>query len=124
MFALTLVGKGASSLLPELEAAAIKYDRKMPLPGVVMNSGDLIEILKGAGGQIPWAAAAYVLVNWLKLRQSRKIIITKGDNTLVHLEGMTAKELEAVLPNCKTVMVMEAETQNESQQPSNDATHH
>lgn len=111
MFALSLIGKGTGSLLSDLDAAGIKHDCKRPRPGVVMNAGELIEILKDAGGQLPWAALAYVLVNWLKLRQSRKIVITKGDNTILHLEGMTAKELENVLPGCKDVVVMETKPQ-------------
>lgn len=115
MFALTLIGEGATSILRDLEAAGVHYDNKIPKPGVVMNAGDLIEILKDAGGQVPWAAAAYVLVNWLKLRQSGKIVVTRNDNTIVHLEGMTAKELEAVLPDCKTVMVVEARTPHEDE---------
>jgi hypothetical protein len=104
---ITLLGKRSVSLIEDLDTAGIQYERNRQ-PAVIMNAGELVEIVNAVGGAAPWASLAYVLVNWLKLRQSRKITVTKRDGTIIHLEGFTAAELEQVLPEAKTVLVLEA----------------
>lgn len=100
---ITLVGKGARSLLTDLDAAGIAYDSRHPQPGVIMGAGDAISVL-----QIAIPAVAAVIVAWLKYAPTRKVMITLPDRTVVQAEGRSVTEIEQLLTVAKQVMVLDA----------------
>jgi hypothetical protein len=50
-----------------------------------------------------------VIREYLKYRHSRKVTITTKDNTIIHAEGLTAKDLEKILQHSKSLTVIETE---------------
>ena len=63
-------------------------------------------------------AVATVLIAWVKARASRKVILTLKDKNIVHLEGYSAKEVEALLKITESVTVIETTpTENQSNPP-------
>jgi hypothetical protein len=101
---ISLLGVGSDSLLTELDAAGIQYIRLRPESGQVMNAGEWIEIAKATA---PYAAVAAVLVAWIRARASRKVIVTLEDNKVLQTEGMSASEIERLLPLAKTIAAAE-----------------
>src|SRR5580658_2498564 len=98
---ITLVGKSSKSLLSDFEAAGIGYEIVQPQPGVIMNSGEVVQILEIA---IP--AVAAVIVAWLKYAPTRKVMITQKDNTILQAEGRSVAEVESLLISAKTIMAL------------------
>ena len=82
-----------------------------------MNSGDVVEILSSAKAATPWAAIAAVLVAWLRTRASRKVIITHKNKQIFHAEGMSAEEIERLLPLCGNVVAMETKKPEQQKEP-------
>ena len=78
----------------------VQYSIQEARAGVPMASSGIIEILQSPA---MWAALAVVVVAFIRVRAGRKIIITTKDNTVVHAEGLTAKELEQVLVRAKSL---------------------
>jgi len=48
-----------------------------------------------------WGSLAMVLVAFLKYRSGRKVMITTKDDHIIHIEGLTANELENILKEAK-----------------------
>ena len=84
----------------------VKYTMREVRSGVPMASSGIIEVLQSAA---MWGALATVIVAFLKSRRSRKVIITTKDNTVVHAEGLSPKELETVLAQAKNLTAIETE---------------
>lgn len=62
-------------------------------------------------------AVATVLVAWIKARASRKVILTLKDQKIVHLEGYSVKEVEALLKTTESVAVIDTKPiKNQSNQ--------
>ena len=62
-------------------------------------------------------AVATVLVAWIKARASRKVILTLKDQKIIHLEGYSAKEVEAPLQFTESVAVIDTKPiENQSNQ--------
>lgn len=107
---ISLAGIGSETLLTDFDSAGVKYIRRRPPSGIIVNAaGDTIEIIKGISDSIPWASIAAVLVAWLKYRPSRKLIMTLKNNKILHVEveGFSADELGRFLPDCKNVTAIE-----------------
>lgn len=100
---ISLLGVGSETLLADFDAAGIQYVRRRPEPGQVMNAGEWIEIAK----VVPWVAIAKVLVEWIRARASRKVIITLDDNSIFYAEGLSVDEVERLLPKAKTIVAAE-----------------
>lgn len=84
----------------------VKYTMRDVRSGVQMASSGVIEVLQSAA---MWGALAAVIVAFLKNRRSRKVIITTKDNTVVHTEGLSVKEIETVLSQAKNLTAIETE---------------
>jgi hypothetical protein len=97
---ISLVGKGAESLLPELDSANIQYEHRPPRPGVVVNAGLVIEI----AGALSSLGVSNVLVQWLKGRASREVSITDKQNKVFRCQGYSVKEVETLLAAAQTIM--------------------
>jgi hypothetical protein len=109
MIRLSLVGRNAISVLADFDRAGVAYEVLRPPPGVIMNSGELVDLAKFAKDHAGWAvAAATVLAAWLSAKSTRKIMVTLKDNTIVHTEGLSVDEFAKVLERAKETMVMES----------------
>ncbi len=104
-----------ASFLQDLSVAGIEFEESKPIPGRVMASATYVAI-----GQIAAVsgAVATVLIAWVKARASRKVILTLKDKNIVHLEGYSAKEVEALLKITESVTVIDTTpTENQSNPP-------
>ncbi len=88
-----------------LNEYGVDHEELMLKANVVMAGGFIIDILQSSA---PWAASlATVICAFLKNRRSRKVIITKADNTVVHCEGLSQKEIESVLSQAKSLTAID-----------------
>lgn len=99
---ITLLGIGSETLLEDFDAAGVEYARRHPQPGVIMNAGEVVEVLKFT---VP--ALAGIIVAWLNTRPSRKVTVTLKDKTIWQAEGRSVAEVEKLLTTAKTVMALE-----------------
>jgi hypothetical protein len=106
-----LFGRGCETLLAEFDSAGIPYERWVPKPWQIMNAGFWARIAEDASKP----ALARVLVTWAGDGGSRRVSITQGDNSIVHIEGMSAEAVEKILPGCRNIMA------TETRKPDNNA---
>lgn len=99
---ITLLGIGSETLLEDFDAAGVEYAHRHPQPGVIMNAGEVVEILKFS---VP--AVAAIIVAWLNTRPSRKVTVTLKDKTIWQAEGRSVAEVEKLLTSAKTIMALE-----------------
>jgi hypothetical protein len=88
----------------------VRYSMREVRSGVPMASSGVIEILQSAA---MWGALAMVVVAFIKSRRGRKVIITTKDNTVVHAEGLSPKELEDVLIHAKNLTAIEPDKEED-----------
>ena len=103
-----------ASFLKDLSEAGIDFEESQPIPGRIMASATYVAIAQIAAVS---GAVATVLVAWIKARASRKVILTLKDQKIVHLEGYSAKEVEALLKITESVAVIDTKPiENQSNQ--------
>jgi hypothetical protein len=95
-----LFGRGCETLLAEFDSAGIQYERWVPRPWQIMNAGFWARIAENHSR----LALAKVLVAWVRGSDSRKVSITQNDNSIFHIEGMSAEAVEKILPLCRNIM--------------------
>ncbi len=76
-------------------------------PGTIVNSGEVLEIVKALAGLSLIPSIAAVIVQWLKNKSSRKVILQTKENEVVHLEGYSAREIEELIPNAKNITIIQ-----------------
>jgi len=93
-----------------LNENGVEFIERRPSPGVIMNAGQIVEILNAL--QIPSIAAslATVICAFVKARSSRKLIITTNDNQIIHAEGYNEKEIQRLLQNIKNITAIDTES--------------
>lgn len=96
-----------AAFLSMLDEKGINYSTVPIRPGVVMAAGETIEILKMLGGASPFAALAWVLVEWIRARSSKRIIIQTKNKEVVHLEGYSVSEVEKLLDLADNITVID-----------------
>ncbi len=82
----------------------VRYSMRQARSGVPMASSGVIEILTSPA---VWGALASVAIAFIKSRHGRKVIITTKDNTVVHAEGLSPRELEQVLVHAKSLTAID-----------------
>jgi hypothetical protein len=88
-----------------LKEHGIAHEEMMLKANVVMAGGFIVDILQSSA---PWVASlAAVICAFLKNKRSRKVIITKNDNTVIHCEGLNKSEIESVLSQAKSLTAIE-----------------
>ena len=103
-----------ASFLQDLSEAGIDFEESQPIPGRIMASATYVAIAQIAAVS---GAVATVLVAWFKARASRKVILTLKDQKIVHLEGYSVKEVEALLKTTESVAVIDTKPiKNQSNQ--------
>lgn len=93
----------------------VKYQMQAHRSGPQAAASGVVEIVQALGSLTIWPSLATVIVAFIKSRDTRKIIITTKDNTVVHAEGLSMKEIEQVLKHTKNMTVIDtqpSETQN------------
>lgn len=83
---------GGDDFVSLLDEAGVEYRMRQFPPGTIMNAPEALVILKTIAGLSILPSIAAVIVQWLKNRASRKIIIQTKDNQIVHVEGMDIDE--------------------------------
>jgi hypothetical protein len=104
-----LFKNGRSDFLSLLRENGVEFNEHRPAPGVVMNAGEVIEIINAAKELSPYGALAVVLVTWLRGRASRKVIVQADEKTVLHLEGYSVKDVEKVIEKAVSVMAIQTE---------------
>lgn len=108
-----------ASFLQELSKAGVDFEELRPMPGSIMASATYVAIAQIAAVS---GAVATVLVAWIKARGSRKVILTLQDKNIVHLEGYSVKEVEALLKVTESLTVIDTKPienqSNQSLQPT------
>ena len=88
----------------------VKYQMREVRAGAPMASSGVIEIVQAVGSAAMWGALATVVVAFIKSRRGRKVIITTKDNTVVHAEGLSPKELAQVLEKARNLTAIDQNT--------------
>jgi hypothetical protein len=100
---LILFGPGSETLLADFDSAGIEYERWVPRPWQIMNAGFWARIAEDTSGP----ALSKVLVAWVRASGLRKVSITQNDNRILDIEGMSAEEVEKILPLFKNIMAVD-----------------
>jgi len=74
---------------------------------ITMTAEGVIEVLKTPA---LWAAFAAVVVAYIRTKNGRKIIITKNDNTIVHAQGLSEKELASILKDAVNITAFDPDS--------------
>ena len=93
-----------------LDKEDIEYTKRIQLSEPTA-AGFSIEVISAIAQATPWGALAIAIVGWLHARKSRKVIITTKDNTIIHVEGYSAEEVEGFIEKAKSIGVID--TSNE-----------
>ena len=96
-------GLGSESLLADFDSAGIIYERWVPRPWQILDAGFWARIAPG----VSWSALALVLVAWESAGGDRKVSVTHSDNKIISLAGLSAVEVEKILPLSKNIMAFE-----------------
>ena len=106
------------SFISALDSGGIKYKRRIQLaePSTIMNAGSTIEVFSAVAQATPWGVLAIIIIAWLNERKSRKVIITKKNNEVLHIraEGYSAKDVEGFIESSKNIMVIDTSNKNET----------
>ncbi|MEX1216164.1 hypothetical protein [Saccharospirillum sp.] len=106
------------SFLDDLESADITYKINIPKPGIY-SSGGTAEIILALGEASVFVSLATVIVQWLKARASRKVMIQTTEKKVVILEaeGYSQKEVSKILEEAEKITVIDTKP-NQSVQPT------
>lgn len=84
------------SFVAAVEAAGMKYDRRILLSEEPMASG-FSGIIQALSDAMPWNALAKVIVAWIEAKESRNVMITTVEFTAFHAKGYSSEEVERML---------------------------
>ncbi|MEQ1657633.1 MAG: hypothetical protein ABL896_02545 [Hylemonella sp.] len=102
----------AASFSEALSTNGIEFSRRIQLAEGPMAAGWIVDVFSAVKEATPWGAFAVVLVAWLNAKKNRKVIITRKDNTIVHIEGMSVEEVAIILEKAKDVGVIQIPPKN------------
>lgn len=77
-----------------LREEGLNWSMKQQRSGEILASSGILEVALNASA---WASIAAVLIAFIKARNGRKVIITTKEHKTIHVEGLSAKELEKLL---------------------------
>ena len=90
-----------------LNEHAISYQMRQVRSGAIVATASTLEIAYAVGNVAMWSSLAAVLVAFINRRRGRKVIITTKDGAVVHVEGLSQKEIESVLEMAQSLMVID-----------------
>jgi hypothetical protein len=91
-----------------LDERGIEWQWRSP-PGQIMDAGGTIEIIKITGDRSLYGTIAWVIVEWLKNKGTRKAIIITKTLEIQHLEGRSLEEVSLIIESCKTISLIDTE---------------
>ena len=83
----------------------VEYQMREQRSGVGMASSGVIEIIVNAS---MWVSLATVIIAFIKAKNSREVIITTKDNTVIHAKGLDSRQLQNVLEQAKQVTAIDS----------------
>ena len=110
---LVLFKDSEKSFLAALDSQGISHGRVNTYSTQPQASG-VVEIINAISEAMPWNALSKVIIEWIKARKSRKVILTTEDNQVFHAEGYSEKEVERLLSKSVNITVIETKPENET----------
>jgi hypothetical protein len=102
-----LFKNGSRELFHMLAAQSIPMDMKRSDPGTIMASGEVIEIIKVVGGVSLIPSIALIVIQWMKNKASRKIMIQTKKKEIVEIQGMSIDEVTKLLEIAESVTAIQ-----------------
>ena len=97
---------GRSEFLSLLRENKIEFEEIRPAPGQIVASGELIEIITAIAAIA--APLATLIVGWLnRPNKSRKGIVQKNDNRIVHLEGCSIEQVTIIVAEATSMSLIQ-----------------
>lgn len=100
------------SFLSALDEASIDHSRVQMFSSRPQMSG-IVETISAISDAMPWNAIAKVIVAWIDARKSREVIIQIESGGIMHAKGYSAKDVQAMLPESVSIMVIDTEPDSE-----------
>lgn len=91
-------------MLALLNDNEIKYQMREVRSGTIMASSGVIEVIVNAS---MWVSLASIIIAFIKAKNSREVIITTKDDTVIHAKGLDSKQLQSVLQHAKDVTAID-----------------
>lgn len=102
---------GSEEFFSLLEDSKIETQKRQAFPpGTIVMSGEYVEIIKAIGGASIIPSLATIIVQWLKNRASRKIMIQTKNKEVIHIEGYSVKQVEQVLETAEKITVIQTKS--------------
>lgn len=92
------------SYLKELRDAQVTAIQRQPVPGVIIATGFRFYVEKALELAGPISEAT---IKWVNARGSRKVMVTRKDGSVVHIEGYSAAELKELFPSIERLTVID-----------------
>ncbi len=96
----------SKDFLDELKKNEIDYKMNYPKPGVIYMTGESAEIIIKLGAS--FISLAAIVVKWLKVTASRKVIIQTKNKKVIHIEGYSEKDVEKILKHAEKITVIDS----------------
>jgi hypothetical protein len=106
---------GGGEFISLLDKAGIEYRDREYAPGTVLAASETIELVKALAGLSLFPSISMVIVQWLKNKVARKVIIQTSDNQIVHVEGVDIDErkLASLLELTSSITVVQTKPDDE-----------
>jgi hypothetical protein len=106
-----------------LDQRGIEWQWRSP-PGQIMDAGGTIEIVKITGDRSLYGTIAWVIVEWLKNKGTRKALIITKNLEIQHLEGRSLEEVALIIESCKTISLIDTEKKERNNDSSESSSRH
>ena len=110
----TVFSHGSAQFFELLNEQRVPFRIRRPEPGQIMAAGgEWVEVIQAVGGASVIPSLAAVLVQWLKSRAARKVMIQTNEKQIIHAEGYSVEQLEEILEKASSVKVFQTEPDQE-----------
>ncbi|UFN55871.1 hypothetical protein [Microbulbifer celer] len=99
--------KSFGPILTLLNENNVKYRITENRSGAVMASSGAIDVIVNAS---MWVSLASVIIAFLKVKNSREIIIQTKDKKVIHAKGLDSKQLEKILKSAENITAIDPGT--------------
>ncbi|WP_444892537.1 hypothetical protein ACJJIE_17765 [Microbulbifer sp. TRSA001] len=101
---------GIDDFINLLKSEKVPFEESFRFPSqVVAASGDSLEIMKAVAGLSITPSIAAIVVQWLKNRSSRKVILQMTDKKIVHIEGYSKEEISNLIADASSITIIQTE---------------
>lgn len=106
---ITLFKYGSKQFLELLRENDIPFRLRRPEPGNIMLSGEWVEIIRTIGEVSIIPSLAAIIIQWLKSRAARIVMIQTEENQVIRIEGYSPEQVEQVLETSRSIMIIQTE---------------